>query len=110
MQNTDPLLGALADNGGPTLTHGLLPGSPAIDTISPADCSDTSGNVLDIDQRVHVRPAGVGCDVGSFEFGAVEKFHTIPSATWWGLVALAVMLAGAMALAVRRRADAERLG
>jgi hypothetical protein len=26
----DPGLGPLADNGGPTLTHGLLPGSPAI--------------------------------------------------------------------------------
>ena len=28
----DPLLGALADNGGPTMTHALLDGSPAIDT------------------------------------------------------------------------------
>src|SRR5439155_6109974 len=26
--DTDPLLGPLADNGGPTLTHALLPGSP----------------------------------------------------------------------------------
>ena len=29
--NTDPLLGPLADNGGPTLTQALLPGSPAIE-------------------------------------------------------------------------------
>jgi hypothetical protein len=29
--NTDPLLGPLQDNGGPTSTHALLPGSPAID-------------------------------------------------------------------------------
>jgi hypothetical protein len=29
--NTDPLLGSLQDNGGPTFTHALLPGSPAID-------------------------------------------------------------------------------
>ena len=29
--NTDPLLGPLQDNGGPTFTHALLPGSPAID-------------------------------------------------------------------------------
>ena len=29
--NTDPLLGPLQDNGGPTFTHELLPGSPAID-------------------------------------------------------------------------------
>ena len=29
--NVDPLIGPLANNGGPTLTHALLPGSPAID-------------------------------------------------------------------------------
>src|SRR5262249_23608325 len=28
---TDPLLGPLQDNGGPTFTHALLPGSPAVD-------------------------------------------------------------------------------
>ena len=33
--NTDPLLGPLQDNGGPTLTHTLLPGSPAIDVGDP---------------------------------------------------------------------------
>jgi hypothetical protein len=33
--NTDPLLGPLQDNGGPTFTHALLPGSPAIDTGDP---------------------------------------------------------------------------
>lgn len=31
-----PLLGPLADNGGPTLTHALLGGSPAIDAGDPA--------------------------------------------------------------------------
>ena len=34
--NTDPLLGPLQDNGGPTLTHALLPGSPAIDAGDPS--------------------------------------------------------------------------
>ena len=34
--NTDPLLGPLQDNGGPTFTHALLPGSPAIDTGDPS--------------------------------------------------------------------------
>src|SRR5215831_6407461 len=29
--NTNPMLGPLQDNGGPTFTHALLPGSPAID-------------------------------------------------------------------------------
>ena len=33
--NTDPLLGPLQDNGGPTLTHELLPGSPAINASDP---------------------------------------------------------------------------
>jgi len=33
--NTDPLLGPLQDNGGPTLTHLPLPGSPAIDAGDP---------------------------------------------------------------------------
>jgi hypothetical protein len=33
--NTDPVLGPLQDNGGPTFTHALLPGSPAIDAGDP---------------------------------------------------------------------------
>ena len=33
--NTDPLLGPLQDNGGPTFTHAPLPGSPAIDAGDP---------------------------------------------------------------------------
>jgi hypothetical protein len=33
--NTDPLLGPLQDNGGPTFTHALLDGSPAIDAGDP---------------------------------------------------------------------------
>jgi hypothetical protein len=34
--NTDPLLGPLQDNGGPTFTHALLPGSPAIEAGDPS--------------------------------------------------------------------------
>jgi hypothetical protein len=34
--NIEPMLGPLQDNGGPTLTHALLPGSPAIDAGDPA--------------------------------------------------------------------------
>src|SRR5947208_5234658 len=33
--NTEPMLGPLQENGGPTLTHALLPGSPAIDAGNP---------------------------------------------------------------------------
>ncbi|HUJ11119.1 MAG TPA: choice-of-anchor Q domain-containing protein [Verrucomicrobiae bacterium] len=35
IRNTDPMLGPLQNNGGPTLTHALLPGSPAIDAGDP---------------------------------------------------------------------------
>jgi len=57
---TDPLLGPLASNGGPTATHALLDGSPAIDAASAARCPPT-------DQRGVARPRGAGCDVGAFE-------------------------------------------
>src|SRR6266550_2360517 len=55
----DPVLGPLADNGGPTLTHALGPGSPAINRGDPA--------APPRDQRGY-RRVGVP-DVGAFEFG-----------------------------------------
>ena len=55
-----PKLGPLADNGGPTRTHALLQGSPAIDAASTPDCPTT-------DQRGVVRPQGAACDIGSYE-------------------------------------------
>ena len=58
----EPLLGALADNGGPTKTHALLFGSPAIDLGT--NCTEAT------DQRYVSRPQGSTCDVGAFEFDA----------------------------------------
>jgi CSLREA domain-containing protein len=58
----DPRLGPLADNGGPTRTHALLVGSPAIDAASTPDCPTT-------DQRGVLRPQGAACDIGSYERG-----------------------------------------
>ncbi len=46
----DPLLGPLADNGGPTQTHALLAGSPAIDAGDPA-AMPGDGVTPDFDQR-----------------------------------------------------------
>lgn len=65
--NTDPLLGPLADNGGPTFTHALLTGSPAIDAGNPSGCTDDAGTPILTDQRSFPRPEGTACDIGAFE-------------------------------------------
>lgn len=63
----DPLLGPLADNGGPTKTHALLFGSPAIDLGT--SCTEAT------DQRHVSRPQGSTCDVGAFEFDAFRVMN-----------------------------------
>ncbi|MCX6875609.1 MAG: CSLREA domain-containing protein [Verrucomicrobia bacterium] len=70
----DPELGPLADHGGPTLTHDLLPGSPAID--------QGLGGSLTTDQRGFARPVdlasltnaadGDGSDIGAFELASLD--------------------------------------
>ena len=67
-------LGTLQNNGGPTMTHALLPGSVAIDQILETDCgyartADTDNARLTTDQRGEPRPetGGTMCDVGAFE-------------------------------------------
>jgi hypothetical protein len=70
MQNTDPLLGPLQQNGGPTQTMALLPGSPAIDAGNPSGCTDSNSHLLKTDQRGMPRPDKEdtgGCDIGAFE-------------------------------------------
>jgi len=61
----DLKLGELADNGGPTLTHALLPGSVAIGVIPAEACLDADGGPLTTDQRGEPRDSM--CDVGAFE-------------------------------------------
>jgi len=60
--DVDPRLGPLQDNGGPTLTHALLEGSPAIDAGDNLEAPD-------YDQRGKGYPRIVGgrIDIGSFE-------------------------------------------
>jgi hypothetical protein len=53
-------LGPLANNGGPTSTHNLLPTSPAIDAAT--NCTQQE------DQRYVSRPQGSACDIGAVEF------------------------------------------
>jgi hypothetical protein len=64
----DPLLGPLADNGGPTKTHALLPGSPAIDAGDPTSVGGANGVPL-FDQRgaPFARIAGGRIDIGAYE-------------------------------------------
>jgi CSLREA domain-containing protein len=87
--NTDPKLGTLADYGGPTFTHSLLSGSPAIDTGSGGSCPST-------DQRGGPRPldgnsdGSAVCDIGSYEASA----GTTPPPPTPPNVAVAVTKAG----------------
>jgi hypothetical protein len=70
LNNTDPMLGPLQNNGGPTQTQALLSGSPAIDAGNPSGCTDGNGNLLKTDQRGRPRPDKEdtgGCDMGAFE-------------------------------------------
>ena len=73
--DTDPLLGMLKDNGGPTPTHALLPGSPAIDGGNPEGCLDMEpATYLTSDQRGFLRPVDGNrdstpvCDIGAYEY------------------------------------------
>ena len=61
----DPLLGPLANNGGPTLTHDLRYRSPAIDAGSNTVCG--AAPVNNLDQRGVTRPQGTICDIGAVE-------------------------------------------
>jgi hypothetical protein len=61
MNNMDPKLGPLTNNGGLTATHALFPDSPAID-------AGTSGTGVNTDQRGVSRPYGSAPDIGAYEW------------------------------------------
>ena len=74
--DTDPMLGSLQDNGGPTQTQAILPTSPAYHQVPASSCLAT-------DQRGETRPqpaASTFCDVGAFEYSAPTSiaFTTTP--------------------------------
>jgi hypothetical protein len=63
----DPLLGPLQDNGGPTLTHALLPGSPAIDGIPWGTNGCGTSHISDQRWQARPQPAWGACDSGAYE-------------------------------------------
>jgi parallel beta-helix repeat protein len=90
--NQNPLLGPLANNGGPTLTHALLGGSPAINAGS-------NTLALPFDQRgtPFLRSSGL-TDIGSFEVQGAppppSAIVPVPTLSQWGLVILSGLMAG----------------
>lgn len=70
LNEVDPNLGSLRNNGGPTWTMALRPGSPAIDAGNRSGCRDWLGRLLATDQRGMPRPdrhESRGCDIGAYE-------------------------------------------
>ncbi|MFC1680410.1 beta strand repeat-containing protein [Pseudomonadota bacterium] len=67
--NVDPAIRGLARNGGPTLTHALLTGSPAINSGNNTNCG--TGKVVEFDQRGASRNDGA-CDIGAFELSTAS--------------------------------------
>jgi hypothetical protein len=61
LNNTDPMLGAFGNYGGPTQTMPLLVGSPAIDAVNSPAFPPT-------DQRGIPRPYGLAPDIGAIEY------------------------------------------
>ncbi len=72
-QNVDPLLAALADNGGFTPTYALQAGSPAIN-------AGAATGAAAIDQRGYFRDASI--DIGAFEDNGANPGPSIASAIW----------------------------
>lgn len=62
-------LGPLQDNGGPTKTHALLPGSPAIGAGNTDVCKFTPVN--NRDQRNVTRLSDGKCDIGAYEVAGI---------------------------------------
>jgi hypothetical protein len=79
-QSANAWLDTLAFNGGPTQTHALLPGSPAIDAGDPAFDPNTFDPPLSTDQRGQPRvldgdgKASPRIDIGSYEYSPTFLF------------------------------------
>lgn len=78
LSNVDSMLGPLQSNGGPTWTHKLLDGSPAIDAGNPYGCLDDNNDPITTDQRGYARPGYEGdtrCDIGAYEWDGTWRVY-----------------------------------
>jgi hypothetical protein len=83
----DPMLGGLANNGGPTQTMALLSGSPAIGKGDTNTCQNVPIN--DKDQRGLARNSAArsACDVGAYDTGGVTQLTVqIQTLAGWNLI------------------------
>ncbi|MEO7326066.1 MAG: choice-of-anchor Q domain-containing protein [Dokdonella sp.] len=87
-----PMLGQLANNGGPTLTHAPLKGSPAIDAGE-----NSSGATFDQRGSGYPRTYGASTDIGAFEVQAPLAALPVPALSA-RLSASLVLLLGALGL------------
>ncbi len=79
--NVNPLLGPLANNGGPTRTHALLGGSTALDQgNSSGSTTDQRGLTRPIDLAV-INNTSDGSDIGAFEAQTAPVVDNPPTAT-----------------------------
>jgi hypothetical protein len=98
----DPKLGPLQDNGGPTQTLALKPGSPAIDKGNTTLAVDQDGRPLAADQRGYDRlsPSGGTVDIGAFEVQQPALGpSTLPDGTYAASYSQALTAAGTVDVA-----------
>jgi len=80
-----PLLGTLANNGGPTFTIAEIAGSPTIAVVPFAanECNAAGGT--SVDQRGFTRGYEGHCDIGAYEYYGVAssiRSHPAPAVQW----------------------------
>ena len=110
---SDILETTLADNGGPTFTHALVAGSPAIDVVAAARIPAATCTAGELDQRGEARAngpnqGGTACDLGAYEFIAHATAVALQavgheSRSAWLLTALSSLLATLSAWLMRRK-------
>ena len=105
----------LTDSGGPTLTHALISGSPAIDVVTTSFAPAAVCVSAELDQRGSRRADGPGlggaaCDLGAFEYDSnpavtAVTLQTLASTTQtrWVPTAISGFFAAAGAWAMRRK-------